>query len=155
MAVEVQYAIRDRGPTPRGFRKAYNASSKASWYEAGLHYHSQMTDERFTNRHATLAGYAPRKKRYDFRKFKAKGHTRPLEYSGETRRAVKAARITSTSKGAAVRYAGARKFNFRHPKSQVNMAEEFTRVLPQEADELAGVFDRDLDKRLNSFQASN
>lgn len=153
MPVPVTYKIRDRGPTPRGMRTAFNASSKASWYEAGVHYHTEMTDRRFTNRHASLAGFEPRKRTYEFRKFKEQGHTRPLEYSGESRRQVKAAAISSTSKGARVRYAGARKFNFRHPESSINMAEEFTRVLPSEADELAQVYDRDLDQRLNQFTA--
>lgn len=153
--IEATYSIRDRGPTPRGMRKAFNQASKPAWHTTGVHFHTTMADDRFTQRHAVAAGYAPRKKRYNFRKFKAKGHTRPLEYSGEARRAAKAATISSTSGMVRVRYPGTRVFNFRHPKSEVNMVKEFTTVLPGEANELAAVYDRDLDGRLKQSNESN
>lgn len=149
MAIAAVFQITERGPTPRGFRKAFNAASKESWNKTGAYFHEHMRDARFTNRHATAAGYAERKKTYTWRKFQSKGHTRPLEYSGETRRAVRAANISSTSSGNRVAYPGARKFNFRHPKSDINMAEEFSRVTQAEANELAKVYDNDLDQRLN------
>lgn len=147
--VIAKFQVRERGATPRKFRKAFNAASKQSWHETGQHFHETMREDRFTQRHATLAGYTPRKNRYQAQKFKAKGHTRPLEFSGTARRLTRMASISSTSKGNSVRYPGARVFNFRHPKSDVNMVQEFTTVTQQEADRLAGFYDRQLDKLLD------
>lgn len=148
--VIASFNIRERGPTPRNLRKAFNAASKQAWYETGVEFHQKFRDERFTQRHATLAGYTQRKRSYTMRKFKKYGHTRPLEFSGTTRRLVRSATISSTSKGNSVRYPGARVFNFKHPKSDVNMVQEFTKVTQQEADQLAGFYDRQLDQRLDT-----
>lgn len=147
--IPVKFTVRERGATPRGFKKAYNAASKESWHEAGVYFHTHFRDQRFTHRHATAAGYTKRKRQYEMRKLKKYGHTRPLEFTGRTRRAVRAATISSTSSGAKVRYPGARVFNFRNPKSQVNMLLEFTSVTQEEANELAAHYDRKLDIGLN------
>jgi hypothetical protein len=147
--IPVLFKVKERGASPRGMKKVMNQASKESWFETGLHFHTDMRDKRFTQAHATQAGYTPRKKTYNWRKFKKYGHMRALELTGQTRRAVAAATISSTSKGNRVAYPGARAFNFRHPKSDVDMRAEFTKVLPQEADQLAEVFDRNLDQRLN------
>jgi hypothetical protein len=83
-------------------------------------------------------------------KFKRFGHQRPLEFTGETRRAIASMpSVSSVSTGVKVRYAGANKFNFRHPKSKINMREEFTRVLTDEANSLARTYDRQLHAGLN------
>ena len=155
--VPVSFQIRDRGATPRGMKRVYNASSKASWEDAGTYFHSEMSDDRFTHRHATLAGFAARTKAYTSRKLKKFGHTNPLEYSGRSRRLSRTANITSTSKGASVRYPGLNTLNFRNPKARVpiNMADEFRRVTTQEADQLASVYDRSLDRSLNADSTIN
>jgi hypothetical protein len=153
--VPVKYTIKDRGATPRGMRKAMNASTKQSWFDAGLFFHDQLRDKRFTHAHATKAGYADRSRNYERRKLKQKGHTNPLQYSGTTRRAIRTASITSTSKTASVRYPGARVFNFRNPKSQANMVVEFTTVLADEANQIAQVFDKSLDRKLNEYIGVN
>lgn len=155
MSVPVTYQIRDRGPTPRGMKKIINQEMKASWFETGVHFHATMSDNRFTHAHATEAGYGRRSRNYELKKLKTHGHTYPLEFTGETRRLVRTANITSTSKGGRVAYRGARKFNFRNPKSQINMVEEFSRVTRSEADELTRFYDADLDKRLNSYTGDN
>lgn len=148
--VIASFDIRERGPTPRNFRKAFNAASKQAWHETGVEFHDQFRDNRFTHRHATLAGYSLRKRSYTMRKLKLHKHTNPLEFSGTTRKLVRRiVSISSTSKGNSVRYPGARVFNFRHPKSDVNMVQEFTTVTQQEANHLAGFYDRQLDKRLD------
>ncbi len=144
--------VKERGPTPRGMKKAHNLAAKQAWNETGTHFHAAMSDDRFTQAHATLAGFAKRTKAYTSRKFKKFGHTRPLEYTGTTRRLIRTANITSTSKGASVRYPGARAFNFRNPKAKIpiNMADEFRRIVPKEATELARVFDQNYDRLINS-----
>lgn len=154
MAVIAKFTIRERGPAPRGFAKIINQAKRESWEQTAAHFHDEMRDDRFTQAHATKAGYGQRKRRYTWRKFKEEGHTRPLEKTGETREAVRRygtlkAVSTNTSSQVRIAYPGARKFNFRHPKSQINMAIEFSTITQDEADKLARVFDNELDKRIN------
>lgn len=153
--IPVKFEIKTRGATPRTLRKATTAATKDSWQETGLFFHTDMSDSRFTHKHALLAGFAKRTKKYESTKLKKFGHTNPLEFSGDTRRRVRTANITATSKGVSVRY-GANKLNFRNPKARVpiNMADEFRRVTQPEASTLVGVFDRALDRRLAAFQES-
>jgi hypothetical protein len=162
--------ITERGATPRGFKRAFGISSKSAWVSAGKLFHSEMRDDRFSVAHGRKAGYTPRQgeqagtsgrlfwRSYTGRKLRKWHHRRPLEWSGETRRAVRSASITSTatryttagSSGGGVRvaYAGARKFNFRNPHSNINMAEEFRRILPEEAERIARQYESVLDTEL-------
>lgn len=152
----IKFEIRERGAVPRKLKKATNAATKESWFDTGLHFHSNMSDDRFTHRHATLAGFATRTKAYTSRKLKKFGHTNPLEYTGRTRRVVRTVNITTTSKGATLRYGGANTLNFSNPKARnkINMADEFRRVIQPEVIQLVDVFDRGLDRRLAAFQES-
>ena len=158
--------VRERGNTPRGMKKAYRAASKKAWYAVALRFHVEMRDKRFTPEHAREAGYTLRKgegqpresksfrQSYTGRKLRMKGHTNPLEFSGETRRAVRTTSITATSNGGKASYRGASKFNFRHPKSRVRMSEEFRRITRAEAIELGTYYDQQLDKFLAEQDAS-
>lgn len=154
--------IRERGTTPRKMLTVHNKASKSAWAETGVRFHSDFRDLRFRVDHARRAGYLRRKgegmafgskawkRSYMGQKYRRFGHQRPLEFSGDTRRAVASMpTLTSTSSGVKVRYAGARAFNFKHPKSQINMAAEFRRIIPEEANSLARTYDNRLDKGLN------
>jgi hypothetical protein len=66
---------------------------------------------------------------------------RPLEWSGETRKAVRYANINNTSKGCRVTYPGAKKLNYRPRGGRINMAEEFRKIVPDEIAKLATKFD--------------
>lgn len=151
MTVPFQVTIRERGPTPRKFRKAFTNSAKEAWFETGVYYQANFTDERFTHRHATLAGYAKRSPRYEKRKRREQGHTYPLVKSGRTRMGSRRARIVSTSGRLKISWPNVRALNFRNPTSQINTREEFTKVLPSEQQALAGEFDRVLDMKLSRF----
>lgn len=152
--------IRERGTTPRGFKRAFGIASKDAWYRAGVLFHSAMRDERFTAEHGRKAGYQPRKgeqsgisqtafwNSYTGQKLKKWHHKRPLEWSGETRRNVRQANITTTSNGGRVSYAGARKLNFRNPHSTIDMAAEFRKLIPEEIRKLADEYDAALDAGL-------
>lgn len=153
--IPMKFNIRDRGSTPRGMARRINGMKKIAWDETGVLFHVDMRDKRFTKAHARAAGYAPRKHRYTMRKLKAKKHALPLVWSGKTRRDVREASIVPNSKGVSVRYRGARALNFRHPKSEVRAAAEFTRITQDEANTLAANFDRVLDRQLNSDQTEN
>ncbi len=155
--------IRDRGTTPRGMRKAYSAAARAAWFATALRFHTVYRDRRFTEEHAREAGYARRKgellargskafqRSYTGRKLRLFGHTRALEFSGETRNKMRAASISSTRTMGKAAYPGASKFSFRHPKSKIRMQEEFRRILPREADELGQYFDEQLDAELTKL----
>jgi hypothetical protein len=152
--------VTERGAVPRNMRKAYTAASKLAWVEAGKWFHTNRRDLRFTTAHARKAGYLPRRGEepglsrreyflsYTGRKQRRYGHRRPLEYSGETRRLVRSASMTSTSKSVRVAYAGARKFNFRNPHSQIRMADEFRRLTADEPALIGGAYDRSLNTNL-------
>lgn len=154
MAV-VKIDVIDRGPTPRGMKKVIGNAMKETWQEAAIEFHARFSDDRFTNRHATAAGYAPRSKNYTRRKLKEFGHTRPMEFSGTARRLSRTANVTSTSKTATLRYPGLRVFNFKHPKQRADLREEFTKVLPEEAQHTARFYDVKLGQKLNSYSGTN
>lgn len=163
MASLVTIKVRERGNTPRGMKRAFNNASKAAWYATAMEFHRNYRDKRFTIEHAREAGYAHRKgeliargsaafrRSYTGRKLRIHGHTNPLEFSGETRKAVRLANISSTNKGGKAAYRGASKFNFNPPRSRVRMSEEFRRITQAEAVELAAYYDRQLDSELKAL----
>lgn len=152
-------AIRDRGPIGRGLKRAFGAASAESWFETAIYFHRELRHRRFTEEHQQRAGFAQRKgqgmakgskayrRSYTGRKESMKGHTRALEFSGATRRAMAAASVRSTRRGGFASYPGGRTFSFRHPKSRIRMWDEFRRLLPEEVTELAEYYDAELDKR--------
>ncbi len=153
--------------TRGGEKKQIRASLKESWYEAGKFFHFNLRDNRFSKEHAKKAGYTPRKgeasagvaafwgnikafsKSYTGRKLSKFGHTRPLEFSGTTRRLVRTASISSTSNGARVTYAGARAFNYKNPLSNpsMNLNLEFRTILPDEAILIAKEIESTIDSK--------
>lgn len=151
--IPFKLAVVERGPTPRKLKKITDAAQKEAYFDTGVLYQSEYTDRRFTNRHATAAGYAERSQNYTRRKLKQFGHTRPLEYSGRSRLLSRSANISSTSRGVRITWPGVRAFNFSNPKMRAKMAEEFTKVLPQETEELAKRFDQSLDQKINQNQS--
>lgn len=160
--------VRDRGNTPRGMKRAFNAASKESWHGTAIYFHENLREERFTPEHALKAGYVKRRgqnmsptdkgyyRQYYGRKLRnprqggGPGKANPLWKTGKTRQAVRFARISSTSKGGKAAYSGANVFNYRNPKSQVRMNEEFRRIIPDEAIKLASVYDASLDDHLKT-----
>ena len=162
--------ITNRGKTPRGLRKAFNAASKEAWRQTAVYFHENLRDQRFTPEHAEAAGYTKRKGQlqppgsksfrssYYGRKYRSErgggeGKANPLQNTGETRRAVATQyRISSTSKGGRVFYSGARVFNFRQPTSRVRMNDEFAHLLETERVQLGRIYDVALDRLLNATE---
>lgn len=146
----------------RKMKSAVNKALKQAWFDSARYFHDRFRDKRFTVEHARAAGYAPRKgeqsglsakaffKSYTGIKFKRFGHKNPLEFSGETRKAVRSyVSLSSTSKGGKASYPGARVFNFKNRYSDpaLNMNLEFRTILPNEAKEIASVIDAYMDTR--------
>lgn len=156
--------IRERGVAPRNMRRAFGRFQAQAWQETAEYFHEHLRDLRFTEEHGRKAGYTPRKgegesgkaywRSYMGRKRRKFGHSRPLEWSGETRRSVATASVTTTRNQAKISYPGGRKLNFRHPKSDVRMSDEFRRILPSEAAVLGRVFDLKLDDLIREDQTT-
>lgn len=157
-------SIRGREPIARGLRRSFNNASKQAWEATADYFHENLRDQRFTPEHAREAGYYARKgqnqargskafrRSYFGRKFYSqygggRNQANPLEYTGETRRAVSQANISSTRHAARISYPGARKLNYRNPRSRIRMNEEFRRITASEINLLARVYDQELDER--------
>lgn len=158
--------VRERGTTPRNLAKAMTAGKRQAWRATAEQFHLKLRLKRFTKAHGQEAGYYKRKgegmtpgskqfkRSYTGRKLARFGHTDPLVFSGEAKRASAAASITSTATAGKASYASLRKLNFRHPKSKINMALEFRRLVPSDLPVLSNTFDRVLDDALLSNRAS-
>jgi len=129
------------GP-PYGLRRrVFNGFKKHAFFKAGVFWHRLLRPKHFTNRGATEYGYTPRegergsgrrfKNSYTAAKLKARGHTRPLVWSGQSLALSQQRRIYATSKGVRVTMP-VRAFNFRPKNSNVDMAREFTAHTPAE-----------------------
>ncbi|HUT62111.1 MAG TPA: hypothetical protein VNA25_30095 [Phycisphaerae bacterium] len=73
---------------------------------------------------------------YSGQKLKYKHHLIPLVFSGKTRELAKDSKVKPIAKRAEVR-TPARGLNRKHPKSEINMREEFQTILPVEHVEMA------------------
>jgi len=147
--------IKDRGCVPRRLSKTYTAGSKKAWFETIKAFHQHLRDARFTEEHARVARYAKRTKAYLKEKQQKFGHQRPLEYSGETRRAVRSVKITGKTSYGTAAYAGARKLNFRRGPNAPNMAKEFRHITADEKKKLAAAYDVSLNRELNADQTTS
>lgn len=65
------------------------------------------------------------------------GHSRPLEYTGQSRELAMASKTIYATKNGVKVVINAPAFNYRNPYSEVDMRAEMTRVLPEENAELA------------------
>jgi len=159
--------IRERQPMAKGLRRAFNEKSELAWEHTGKFFHDNLRDKRFTPEHAEAAGYYKRKgeaqapgsksfkRSYHGKKFYSpnrgggRNQANPLEDSGETRSLVRTNfRIEATRNKVLIAYPGARKLNFRNPKSRIRMNEEFKRLTDAELKLLARVYDAELDRLL-------
>jgi hypothetical protein len=162
----IVFNIEERGAVPRRFRVVQNESSRAAWRAVGQMFHDTMRDKRFSKEHGLKAGYAKRRgeeagasgkafwKSYTGEKQKKWHHTRPLEWSGTTRRNVRSARYETQAteygvagpgkRGGGIRifYPGAQAFNFRPKGGRIHMRDEFTRLLKEEVDTLTREYER-------------
>lgn len=148
-------------------RKAFNAASKESWAQAAIEHHRENTEKRFTPEHARRAGYTSRKGQnmsrqaairagtYYGRKLSSPtkgggpGRADPLVYTGTTKQRARTANVVASRSGAKLRF-NTPALNFKHPRSRVNMREEFTRILTEEQQDIARSYDAGLDRRLNA-----
>jgi hypothetical protein len=160
--MDIDFQIRKSGfiPGMRGWKRILNGLVVASLIEALHLWRRTIRPKHFENTASTRYGYTPRKGErgsgrpfkgsYTEQKLKQKGHTRPLEFSGDLKRLSEFVRVAAhRTKGE--EYPGARmtlvkanKANLRHPKSKINMREELTRIIPAEERDMVRTADQRL-----------
>ena len=127
---------------PKGIaRKRMNDILRGAWFRVGAHWHKKMRPKHFTHRGAREYGYKPRGGEagsgrkftcsYTSRKLRLKGHTRPLEFTGESRKLTEIRDVRATPKGVRI-VMGANRFNFRASINAPHMRDEMTTVSASE-----------------------
>ena len=161
-------AVRKRGAVGKERREAHKLAAKDSWFYVARYFHINLREERFTTEHAEKANYTARKgqnvppsapnfnRLYFGRKLNSpelgggQGRALPLVKSGNSLRASRQTKISSSTKTGRLSYPGLRKFNLRNPSSRVNMNQEFRRFTGDEITEIAGEFDEAYDDLYNA-----
>lgn len=133
----------------RGEQHLVNRIVRTAMQEMGLKWRDDYLPDHFTNRGATKYRYTPRdgerasgkkfKQSYTGQKLKKYGHTRPLEWSGDTKRQALSDRraiAKSTSKRSHVSCPLPVGLNRKNPNTEINMREEIETVTTSEIREL-------------------
>ena len=130
---------------PKGIaRKKMNDILRGAWFLVGVHWHKKMRPKHFTEAGAREYRYQRRSKAYLKRKLNPKtgpGHTRPLEFSRQSRKLTKIRDVRPTAKGVRI-VMGANKFNFRASINAPNMRDEMTTVSASEQREIERLLGR-------------
>lgn len=155
-------ALTKTGPVPSLLKRELNNCHRDAMHAAGTFWHENYREEHFTNRGSTKYGYTPRsgepgrehpggfRKSYTGKKLRAKGHTRPLEWSGDSRRQSRTPRIVATAKKGEARVRvimNVPGLNRRYRGSPIDMRKELVTVIPAEGQEIGNQTSRFLHKR--------
>jgi hypothetical protein len=141
-----EITLTKNGPVPSLLKRELNNCHRDAMAWAGRYWDQQFRELHFSNAATRRYGYAPRQgetgrparrfeKSYTGKKLRLHGHTRPLEWSGESRRRTRNPRVVATAKKgeAKVRVImNSPGFNRRYAGSSINMRDELTRVIPSE-----------------------
>ncbi len=147
-----EITLRKSGPTPKIVRRELNNVTREAARTMGQVWATRFREKHFTNAGAAEYGYTPRqgepgrphprgfRQSYTGRKLAKFGHTRPLEFTGESRARTRSPRIVATAtKGQATVQVimNAPGFNRRYAGSPIDMRKELTTVSRGEAEKLA------------------
>lgn len=150
------------GPVPSVLKRELNNCHRDAMANNGRHWNRAYREKHFTNAGASEYGYTPRdgergrpnpggfKRSYTGRKLRVQGHSRPLEFSGESRRRTRNPRIVATAKKgeAAVRVVmNSPGLNRRYSGSPINMRDEMTRITAGESQQITIVTSQFLRRR--------
>lgn len=139
------------GPVPSVMKRELNNCHRDAMANNGRHWNVSYREKHFTNAGAGEYGYTPRdgergrpnpkwfKRSYTGRKLRVHGHTRPLEFSGESRRRTRNPRIVAVAKKgeAIVRVVmNSPGLNRRYAGSPINMRDEMTRISSSEGQQI-------------------
>ena len=141
--------------SPAAMKRGMGPIVKDALQEAGGLWHRRYLRRHFETGAAGRYHYERRRSdKYKRRKRRMKGHTRPLEFSGDLKRqALRMAEISGTSKRARVKvsvpwYVTARMTRRRMP----DMAKELTATTRAEVGRLARVIEQIAERKLNQIQ---
>jgi hypothetical protein len=142
-----------------GKRTFNNQVLKPSYQDIGVRWHVDYRKKHFTHGATREYNYTPRKGEagsgrrfkgsYTAKKLAAKGHTKPLVYTGESERLTRLRDVRATFKGARV-VLKANKLNFRAKNSRINMRREMTTISNAEAEHLTRYLQDRVTMRMNS-----
>lgn len=145
--VNLQLDRKQLGVTGRQFQQL----KRATFAAMGREWHGRYLELHFEDSAMDRYGYVRRKPRYLKRKQKRSGSQRPLVFSGEGLRLSRLLDLRVTAGEG--RVVLPRKFNFKNPKSRVDMRAELTKVLQPEADEISQVGMTALGRELDTILA--
>lgn len=139
-------------------RKLMNDILRGAWFLIGVHWHKKMRPKHFTHRGAREYGYKPRGGQpgsgrkftgsYTSRKLRLKGHTRPLEFTGQSRKLTEIRDVRATPKGVRIVMA-ANTFNRRRSVNSPHMREEMTTVSAAEQREIEKLLGRLIERGIS------
>ena len=100
--VKLNAVIVETGATPQVALREQRALNKFAWEATGKYWGQEMLPRHFSAMAQPLYGYRDRTAKYQARKQKQFGHTRPLVFSGETELMSKFFRVRPTKYGAQI-----------------------------------------------------
>ena len=156
----------EQGATPKILRRKLNEITRAAAWTMGSHWHKNLLAKHFTAAGAREYGYAARqgepgrpgknfRSTYTGRKLREHGHTRPLEFTGDSRHdaetQVSIDAVATKGQGRVRVKMNAPGFNRRYKGSVIDMRAEVTRISARDSDELTDVGGDDLKRRFKSI----
>lgn len=114
----IVFHVKEVGPTPGVMKREINNVLKEAWRLMLLYWHKRFIPQHFREIAKSLYDYKPRSKRYEARKKRLKGHTKPLVFTGETETLSRTVTVRSTFRGGRMRMP-IRKLNYRRLRPEL------------------------------------
>jgi len=126
---------------------------KPALQDAVKEWHHKFLRRHFFESATTRYGYKARSAKYEQRKQRRKGHTRPLVWSGDMRRMLlRSITLSGTSKRARGKLMGPKYlYQYHKNRDEVHKADEITAVTTDEVTGLAHLVDKNITARLNAI----
>ena len=158
----IGFILRYRGAVPRAMRKEFRTVVKEGYRNAGIWWHAQIRPKHFTPAGASEYRYTPRqgerqttgrrfRQTYTARKVREQGHRNPLMFTGQSRLFTRLRDVRATSKGVRV-VMRAGNLTLRPPNTNINMADELTRISPADERAMARVFQKTINRGFNAIR---
>jgi len=124
---------------PRAIAAQLKRDTRAELSVIGRQWHRGILPRHFDTAAGARYGYKPRKRRYQIRKAKSKGHQKPLVWSGRLQKDIRSfASVTGTAKAVSVRMKGPRYlYAYRKKQGAPNLRAEITALTSAEHGALA------------------
>lgn len=132
-------------------RSVAQKMSKREFKRRGETWARHYKDPHFSPIAYSRYGYQKRSRKYNFAKQRRFKHTRPLEYTGTSRRLSKTHKIIATKRSVVIQMP-VRVFNLRSKLSKIDKRKEFTTVAPFENKRLDRDQSKGLTKRINNYR---